>query len=74
MSVAAIIVAGGRGTRLGGERPKQFADLGGRTMLARSVSAFDAHPEIAEIVVVLPAEFVAEAASEIGRASCRERV
>ena len=34
MRVAAIIVAAGRGARLGGVRPKQFLDLGdGKTML-----------------------------------------
>ncbi|HEX6324173.1 MAG TPA: 2-C-methyl-D-erythritol 4-phosphate cytidylyltransferase, partial [Vicinamibacterales bacterium] len=54
MFVSAIIVAGGRGARLGAERPKQLLDLGGRTMLQRSVDAFDRHPAVNEIVVVLP--------------------
>ncbi|MEX2271096.1 MAG: 2-C-methyl-D-erythritol 4-phosphate cytidylyltransferase [Vicinamibacterales bacterium] len=52
MFVSAIIVAGGRGTRLGGDVPKQMLDLGGRTMLQRSIDAFDAHAAIGEIVVV----------------------
>ena len=73
MSVGVIIVAAGRGQRLGGDRPKQFVDLGGRTMLRRSVDAFDRHPDVAEIVVVLPAELVADGASLIGATSrsCR---
>lgn len=56
MSVTAIIVAGGRGTRLGAEQPKQLLDIGGRSMLQRSVDAFLAHPAVEEIVVVLPAD------------------
>ena len=37
MSVGVIIVAAGRGARLGAHVPKQLLDLGGRTMLQRSV-------------------------------------
>jgi 2-C-methyl-D-erythritol 4-phosphate cytidylyltransferase / 2-C-methyl-D-erythritol 2,4-cyclodiphosphate synthase len=58
MSVGIIIVAAGRGQRLGGPVPKQLLDLGGRTILQRSVAAFDAHPATATLVVVLPREFV----------------
>lgn len=54
MFVSAIIVAGGRGARVGGGRPKQLLDIGGRSMLQWSVSAFDAHPGVSEIVVVMP--------------------
>jgi 2-C-methyl-D-erythritol 4-phosphate cytidylyltransferase len=35
--VVAIIAAGGQGTRLGAGTPKQFLDIGGRTMLELSV-------------------------------------
>jgi 2-C-methyl-D-erythritol 4-phosphate cytidylyltransferase/2-C-methyl-D-erythritol 2,4-cyclodiphosphate synthase len=54
MSVAVIVAAGGRGRRLGEATPKQFLELGGRTVLDRSVQAFASHGEIDEIVVVLP--------------------
>ncbi len=54
MFVSAIIVAGGRGTRLGADRPKQLLEIGGRSMLQWSAGAFDAHPSVGEIVVVLP--------------------
>ncbi len=40
MSEAVIIVAAGRGTRAGGERPKQWQDLAGRPVLAHTVAAF----------------------------------
>ena len=59
MSVGVVIVAGGRGARLGADLPKQLLDLGGRSMLQRSVDAFDAHPRVNEFVVVLPEDLVA---------------
>jgi 2-C-methyl-D-erythritol 4-phosphate cytidylyltransferase/2-C-methyl-D-erythritol 2,4-cyclodiphosphate synthase len=40
MTTAAIIVAAGRGSRAGGEVPKQWQSLGGQTVLARTVAAF----------------------------------
>jgi len=54
MTVSVIIAAGGQGTRLGGGVPKQWRAIGGKTLLERSIAAFDAHPRISEIVVVLP--------------------
>ena len=54
MYVAAIIAAGGSGTRLGADVPKQFLELGDRTILARSVDAFATHGRIAEVVIALP--------------------
>lgn len=57
MFVSVIIVAGGRGTRLGASEPKQLLTLGGRSMLQRSVDAFVSHPAVGEVVVVLPPEF-----------------
>jgi 2-C-methyl-D-erythritol 4-phosphate cytidylyltransferase/2-C-methyl-D-erythritol 2,4-cyclodiphosphate synthase len=59
MRVTAIIAAGGAGTRLGADRPKQMLELQGRSILERSVEAFAAHPAIAETIVVLPPELAA---------------
>ena len=39
MTTAVVIVAAGQGLRLGGPVPKQYQMLGGRAILARSVSA-----------------------------------
>jgi len=51
----AIIVAGGSGTRMGTEIPKQFLLLGGKPVLMHSMGAFErAFPGIGQIVV-LPA-------------------
>jgi 2-C-methyl-D-erythritol 4-phosphate cytidylyltransferase len=52
--VGVIIVAAGRGTRLGAEVPKQFLPLGGIPMLLWSVRAFASHPAVVHMVVVLP--------------------
>lgn len=59
MFVSAIIAAGGRGQRFGGPVPKQMLAIGGQSALERSVALFLAHPEIDELVVALPGEFVA---------------
>src|SRR5262249_39560519 len=70
----AIIAAGGRGLRLGGDRPKQLIKVGGRTILERSVGTFLSHAAIAEVVVALPADLVAEAPAYLGGASKPLRV
>ena len=49
---AAVILAAGRGTRMGGGMPKQYRSLSGIPVLARSIGAFDTHPMVSEIVVV----------------------
>lgn len=50
-SVAAVVVAAGAGKRFGG--PKQFASLGGKPVLERTLEAFETHPEVGAIVLVL---------------------
>jgi 2-C-methyl-D-erythritol 4-phosphate cytidylyltransferase len=47
----ALIVAAGTGDRLGIKRPKAFADLGGRPLLAESLDRLDRSPWIDAIVV-----------------------
>ena len=53
--VGVIVVAAGRGVRLGGPVPKQYRELGGVPMLLRALRPFASHPEVAHVVVVLPA-------------------
>lgn len=50
----AVIVAGGRGTRMGGPVPKQFAEVGGRPVLMRTIERFRAYDPRLNIIVVLP--------------------
>lgn len=55
LDLAAILVAGGRGQRLGGEL-KQFRSVGGVPVLARAAAALRRHPAVGRLVVVVPAE------------------
>jgi 2-C-methyl-D-erythritol 4-phosphate cytidylyltransferase len=54
MSVWAILVAAGRGERLGLDRPKAFANLGDEPLLAEPLRRLDACPWVDAIVVVAP--------------------
>jgi 2-C-methyl-D-erythritol 4-phosphate cytidylyltransferase len=51
----AIIAAAGQGTRMAGERPKQFIELAGVPILFHTLRAFERCDLIQEIIVVLPA-------------------
>ncbi len=53
---AAVIVAAGRGVRAGGDRPKQWQTVAGRTVLEHTLARFEAHPGVGQIVVVVAAE------------------
>ncbi|WP_341897929.1 bifunctional 2-C-methyl-D-erythritol 4-phosphate cytidylyltransferase/2-C-methyl-D-erythritol 2,4-cyclodiphosphate synthase [Ferrovibrio terrae] len=53
MTTAALIVAAGRGTRAGGEKPKQYQMLGGKPLLRHSVEALLGHGAIARVAVVI---------------------
>jgi 2-C-methyl-D-erythritol 4-phosphate cytidylyltransferase len=52
----AIVVAAGKGTRLGSDRPKQFLELGGVPVIIRTLRQFERSKQIDEIIAVLPAE------------------
>jgi 2-C-methyl-D-erythritol 4-phosphate cytidylyltransferase len=54
VSVWAIVAAGGRGDRLGLDRPKAFAKLRGRPMLAESLERLDPSDWVDAIVVAAP--------------------
>lgn len=71
--MSAIIVAGGRGARVGGPVPKQLIEIGGRTVLQRSVAACDQHEGVHELIVVMPPELVASGDRLVGptRLPCR---
>ena len=49
----ALILAGGRGTRLGAERPKQYLPLGGVTLLRHAVAGFVDHPGVDGVRAVI---------------------
>ncbi len=58
--VAVVIVAGGRGSRVGGDELKQFRWVAGKPMLLHSVQKFQARDDVAMVVVVLPFEHVGD--------------
>ena len=53
MSVTALIVAAGSGSRMGGEVPKQFRLIAGKSVLAHAVDALASHSAIDEVRVVV---------------------
>ena len=54
----AIILAGGEGNRVGGDKPKQLLPLAdGRTILEHSVDAFEHAPSIDEIAIVMHPDY-----------------
>ena len=55
---SAVIVAGGNGSRFGGDIPKQFHDLCGKEIISYSVSTFLNHPRIHEVIIVTPLGWV----------------
>ncbi|MCY9785681.1 2-C-methyl-D-erythritol 4-phosphate cytidylyltransferase [Nocardiopsis sp. EMB25] len=56
--VIAAVLAGGVGSRMGAATPKQLLPLAGRPIIEHSVAAFEACPEVDEIVVLMVAEHV----------------
>jgi 2-C-methyl-D-erythritol 4-phosphate cytidylyltransferase len=52
----AIIAAAGQGTRMAGNRPKQFLQLAGAPIIFHTLKPFEQCDSIQEIIVVLPAE------------------
>ena len=53
MTVTALIVAAGSGSRMGSEVPKQYRALGGKSVLAHAVDALAGHPRIDSVRVVI---------------------
>ncbi|MCX7565377.1 bifunctional 2-C-methyl-D-erythritol 4-phosphate cytidylyltransferase/2-C-methyl-D-erythritol 2,4-cyclodiphosphate synthase [Sulfitobacter sp. F26169L] len=53
MHTCALIVAAGRGTRAGGAQPKQWQLLGDKSVLDHTIAAFERHPQVTGILVVL---------------------
>lgn len=62
-----IIVAGGKGTRMGSEMPKQFLPIGGKPVLMRTIERFYEYSREMGIIVVLPKE-----RQDIWRGLCEE--
>ena len=53
-----VIVAGGTGSRIKGDTPKQFIKLNGEEILSFSVTTFLNHPQIEEVVIVCHPDWI----------------
>ena len=62
-----IIVAGGKGLRMGSDIPKQFLPIGGKPVLMRTLERFRAYSSELQIILVLP-----EAQQDFWRQLCEE--
>ncbi|GIH74449.1 IspD/TarI family cytidylyltransferase [Planobispora longispora] len=62
-----VVLAGGVGRRIGRDTPKQLIEIGGRTILEHAIAAFDAAPEIDEVVVMMAPGFAEEAGRLVAR-------
>ncbi len=65
LKTTAVIPAAGTGIRMGGDRAKQFLELGGRPLLAVTLRPFQDCVSIEAIVLVVPADDVAYCRREI---------
>ena len=64
MQALAILVAAGRGERMGAGRPKAFRDLAGEPLLLKAAQVFERAPSVGAIVAVVPSDEV-EAARDL---------
>ena len=75
MERAAVIVAGGKGLRMGGQTRKQYLGLGGIPILVRTLDVFLSSPEIDRVVLVAPAADISWIQDEmLSRLSSGDRV
>ncbi len=54
----AIILSGGSGNRVGTELPKQFLEIGKKTIIEYSIEVFENHQEIDEIIIVSNPDYI----------------
>lgn len=67
-----VVLAGGSGTRMGGEIPKQLLEIAGKSVLEHSIAAMDAGPEIDDVLVVMHPDFVTEAEKIVSKGPYRK--
>lgn len=63
----AVILAGGVGSRIGADKPKQFLEVAGKMVIEHTIGTFDKHPLIDEVCVVVHPEWVAFMRDQAGR-------
>lgn len=66
MTTAALIVAAGRGSRAGGEKPKQYQMLGGKPLLRYSLETLLGHAAVSRVAVVIHSDDSTAYAAAVG--------
>lgn len=65
--IIAAIAAGGSGTRMGGELPKQFHDLCGKPVIIRTIESLLSHPQVNAAVIGINRDYYELMQELIGR-------
>jgi len=74
ISAAAVIAAGGTGTRINAGVPKQFLEIAGKPVLLHTIENISSIEEIAQIVIALPAEHIPAAQAILRRVPVRAEI
>lgn len=56
--VYGVILAGGVGSRMGGDKPKQYLNLKGKPIIVYTIEKFYTCPEFEKIIVLCPAQWI----------------
>ena len=74
MRAAAVIAAGGTGTRMNSGIPKQFLEIAGKPILLHTIERISSVEEIIQVVIALPEEHIPQAESILQRQPVRVEV
>ncbi len=72
LRTVAVVLAGGTGSRLGLDIPKQLLKIAGKTIIEHTIDAFEAHPDIDEILVMMAVGHTAQAERLVDRGGYRK--
>ena len=61
LRTVAVVLAGGTGSRVGLDRPKQLLKVAGSTVIEHTVAALSDSPQIDEIMIMMASDYVEEA-------------
>ncbi len=67
MKISAILLAGGKGERLGNSQPKAFVKIREQEMFLHSLEVFEKHSKIAEVILVVPKNKISETKKLLAR-------
>jgi 2-C-methyl-D-erythritol 4-phosphate cytidylyltransferase / 2-C-methyl-D-erythritol 2,4-cyclodiphosphate synthase len=74
ISAAAVIAAGGTGTRMNAGIPKQFLEIAGKPVLLHTVECIASIEEVAQIIIALPAEHIGTAEAILRQSPVRPEI